>query len=599
MRIVGLSSGMDIDKIVSDLMKAEKIPQDSLKQKKELLNFQTSLYREVNTKIASLREALNSLRFGSGLSGMKATASNTNVTVSSTGPSSKASYSIKVNELATPATTSGEGGVSNYGLSGENYSETSIVQGVNDQFIVTIDNQAKAITLKPGNYTIDEMKTELQEQFDTQFGKNKLSVTVKDGSRFAIESVTTSNNKPQVILNEMNGGTALDTLGFADGQSYRINLNAKLDDLALSGKFDSTEVLQGSGEFTVNGASIKYDENDTLQSIMTKVNTSSAGVTMSYDAVNNKFMLKSRSSGASSEISIENTSGNLLTMLKIPVGTSSGSDARVTIDGEEKTFASNSISYDGLSIQLNKASTEETTVTVAGDADAVIDKVKKFVDTYNELMDLVNTRLSETRDRSYNPLTDEEKSAMKDTDVTNWENKVKEGLLTNSPILKNIKNSLRELLSKQVDGIVDEFNTLSEIGITTAPYVRGVSKDAGKIVVDETKLRAAVEGNPEAVSMLFTNNPGFESQEGIAVTMYNRVNDLMSSLMQQAGRVEGARNDRNTTLGKQIYDLEDKIQIMTTLLSKKEDNYFKRFSVMEQAIEKGNAQLAWLSQQLG
>ncbi|MGG2988216.1 flagellar hook-associated protein 2 [Geobacillus stearothermophilus] len=54
LRISGLASGMDIDKIVSDLMKAERMPLDKLKQKKQLLEWQRDDYREMNKLLSEL-----------------------------------------------------------------------------------------------------------------------------------------------------------------------------------------------------------------------------------------------------------------------------------------------------------------------------------------------------------------------------------------------------------------------------------------------------------------------------------------------------------------------------------------------------------------
>lgn len=54
MRIGGLASGMDIDQIVSDLMKAERMPLDKLTQKKQLLEWQRDDYREMNKSLLEL-----------------------------------------------------------------------------------------------------------------------------------------------------------------------------------------------------------------------------------------------------------------------------------------------------------------------------------------------------------------------------------------------------------------------------------------------------------------------------------------------------------------------------------------------------------------
>ncbi len=48
MRIGGLASGMDIDSLVKDLMKAERIPLDKLEQKRQWLEWQRDDYREMN-----------------------------------------------------------------------------------------------------------------------------------------------------------------------------------------------------------------------------------------------------------------------------------------------------------------------------------------------------------------------------------------------------------------------------------------------------------------------------------------------------------------------------------------------------------------------
>ena len=54
MRIGGLASGMDIDQLVGDLMKAERMPLDKLTQKKQYLEWQRDDYREMNKSLLEL-----------------------------------------------------------------------------------------------------------------------------------------------------------------------------------------------------------------------------------------------------------------------------------------------------------------------------------------------------------------------------------------------------------------------------------------------------------------------------------------------------------------------------------------------------------------
>ncbi|MET1032016.1 flagellar cap protein FliD N-terminal domain-containing protein, partial [Domibacillus tundrae] len=48
LRVGGLASGMDIESIVKNVMTAERMPLDKLKQKKQTLEWQRDQYREMN-----------------------------------------------------------------------------------------------------------------------------------------------------------------------------------------------------------------------------------------------------------------------------------------------------------------------------------------------------------------------------------------------------------------------------------------------------------------------------------------------------------------------------------------------------------------------
>lgn len=103
MRISGLASGMDIDDIVSKLMKTERVPLDKLTQKKQLLEWQRDSYREINTKIKEMQESIN-LMLRPSTYGAKKVVSADESAVTATATTSSASSTIQVNRLATAAT---------------------------------------------------------------------------------------------------------------------------------------------------------------------------------------------------------------------------------------------------------------------------------------------------------------------------------------------------------------------------------------------------------------------------------------------------------------------------------------------------------------
>lgn len=102
-RISGLASGMDIDDIVSKLMKTERVPLDKLTQKKQTLEWQRDSYREINTKIKDLQESINLMLRPSTYGAKKVTSSDESA-VTATGTTNAASGTIQVNKLATAAT---------------------------------------------------------------------------------------------------------------------------------------------------------------------------------------------------------------------------------------------------------------------------------------------------------------------------------------------------------------------------------------------------------------------------------------------------------------------------------------------------------------
>ena len=92
---------------------------------------------------------------------------------------------------------------------------------------------------------------------------------------------------------------------------------------------------------------------------------------------------------------LDNT-GNFLSAIKVGNATQNGTDAAYTLDGASQTNATNTITTaDGSVVTFNKITTAPVTISVASDPSAVVDKIKKFIASYNDMIDLVNTRLSE------------------------------------------------------------------------------------------------------------------------------------------------------------------------------------------------------------
>ena len=148
------------------------------------------------------------------------------------------------------------------------------------------------------------------------------------------------------------------------------------------------------------------------------------------------------------------------------------------------TRNSNTFTLEGITCTLNAMAggtgQEAVTVNVAFDLDQAIEKITAFVNDYNTLLGTITDKLNEEYNRDYQPLTEDEKESLTDTEIEQLTEKAKEGLLRNDIYLTTIASSLRSSLYTSVSTLSDAAQNikyiLADIGITTSSY-----KNSGKL----------------------------------------------------------------------------------------------------------------------
>lgn len=382
---------------------------------------------------------------------------------------------------------------------------------------------------------------------------------------------------------------------------------------------DTTQLGTGQGfSFTLNNNQIiQLSDTDTIQSAISKINavSSQSHVTASYSSGDKAIIFTGTDS--STTVSITGTS---LTPSpnKLNIVNTNGSapqpssDGSITINGATLTLKSNTFTYDGINYTLNSDITAPSQVQVnkTSDTDSIFNSIKTFVDKYNEVIKSLNDKIDEKRYRNYQPLLDDQKTNMKDTEITLWENKAKSGLLSNDSLVSSILTNMRTALYTQVydDNVLPKVDTnvdtLKEIGITTSKW--DVDKN-GKLILDENKLKGMLQTNLEGVKALFTKNHDTGNTKdttansadkykysGLAWRIYDQLNDSISKITNKAGN---STSVDNSLIGKELKSFDQQISEWNDRLSKRENMYWKQFNAMEQAIQKNNAQSGWLAQQ--
>lgn len=342
----------------------------------------------------------------------------------------------------------------------------------------------------------------------------------------------------------------------------------------------------------------------TLNDVISKVNNSNLGLTMYYDEYKDMFTLTRKETGNfNSSSSVDNgneiiissdtdTYDFLRDTLKFSGSTEyGGTNAVFNINGLDTERTSNTFTISGVTYTLKSEFDSPVTISVSNDVDTIYNNIKNFVDQYNSLIDAVQSKLDEERYSDYAPLTDDQRKEMTDTQQDQWDKKARSGLLRNDMTLKSSLSNMRSLIYSKVNNanISSEYNQLSSIGITTtSDWLKG-----GKLEINEDKLKAAIQNDPDSVELLFRATGSTTSEKGIVQRLYDSVNNTYNTIVDKAGK--STYVNTQFTIGKNINDLTDKIRDMNDKLGKLEDRYYAQFTAMEQAIQKYNSQYTYLS----
>jgi flagellar hook-associated protein 2 len=493
--------------------------------------------------------------------------------------------------------------------------------GQNNKFRIALGSEQKEFELTPGEVYADadalaQVIQTLVDDAEFGFGEDKITVKVEN-NKIVLES-TDPNVSVSASAAENRG---LEAIGL-DGphRSNKLDLDANIYDIRDSFAIPLTIDEQNTEiSFVINDQTFSFDSRTTsMNKIMSTVNSNAAaGVRMSYDSLNGKFVLESRETGVTTRINAADSSGGLLASLSLTAENVTGSDASITYDdginGEQViTRSTNSFNINGIVFNLKKDFEGAAELSVTSDPTKAVELIKGFVEKYNELLDKINTKLAEKREYAYEPLTDEQKDAMTEDEIKRWEEKAKSGLLGGDSLLRAIVTELRNAVISNVEGAG---LTLADIGIKSNSWV-----DKGKLYVDEEKLKKALAENPTGVFELFTRqsdvsynsavgnasarNERFR-ESGLIYRFYDVIQDNIrtitigghrGALLEKAG-MTGDRSVFNNTLYQQIADYDRKIAELNDELIMKENRYYIQFAQLEKLISEMNNQSMWLAQQ--
>ncbi len=264
----------------------------------------------------------------------------------------------------------------------------------------------------------------------------------------------------------------------------------------------------------------------------------------------------------------------------------SGQDALIRLNGAEYENDNNTFEINGLTftaLSETKAG-ESITVTTEQDTDGIYDMVKNFLKEYNSIVNEMDKLYNADPAKGYEPLTDEEKESMSESEIEKWETKIKDSILRRDSGLSSVNSALKEIMAGGIE-VNGKTMYLFDFGIETLGYFNAADNERNAYHIngdpdDEStsgkadKLKGMIANDPDTVISFFTK---------LSQNLYSKMSDLSKS-------VDGYRSFGNFYDDKKMKsdydDYASKIKDMEDKLADYEDKWYKKFSAMETALAK-------------
>ena len=374
----------------------------------------------------------------------------------------------------------------------------------------------------------------------------------------------------------------------------KLTSSSTLSEIGISR--DGTIKIEGSE----GSKEIEVSSDMKISELVKQINESGTGVKASFDSENQRFFISSEKTGIENDFKISGSNPNGLAALD-KLGISNGTkvnatDAKIVLNNVEYTSSSNTFKINGLSIQAQAVTDGEVSITTDTDVQGMYDKIKNFLSDYNSLINEMSSLYNADSAKGYEPLTSDEKEAMSDTDIAEWEKKIKDSLLRRDNTLSGIMSAMTTAMSSSVTVNGKSYN-LSSLGIKTLGYFSSGKNDKNAYHIDGDADDESTSNNPDKLMEMLTSDPEAVAEiiKGVTSNLYKNLDSKMKSTTLRSAYT--VYNDKE--MAKSYSDYTTTIKNWNKKVEEIEDSYYKKFSAMETALAKLQNQMSSFTSMLG
>lgn len=576
-RITGMNSGLDTESIISELVSAYKQKGTKYEKAQGKVAWKQEAWKTMSSKTYSFRTGLDKMRFSSGYSLKTTSVSNASKASITAGNNAvNGTQTLEIKQLAKSGYLTG-GKVSKMDGTAVEAGTTMSELGMGGEGDISVNGKQITIT---GTTKVSEVISKLNDagvkaNFDATNGRIFVSST--ESGADADFTITALN---------ANGTTALSKLGLNVAPDATAGDKTYADYAAAYGDMDSTQIADLLESY---GKSDK-DTDRLVASFAKQYQAANDNVTKSSiikEFADFAAYAKEAQSKTDEEMGYNDDAVRI-----------HGQDAKIKLNGADFTSKSNSFSINGLTIDALATTDagEVLTVTTTTDNQGIYDKIKDFLADYNDLINSMTKSYNAESASDYEPLTEDEKDAMSDTEIEKWEAKGKGAILRRDSTLSTLMSVMTGAMSKTYT-INGKTYALSSFGIKTLGIMNAEDNEQNAYHIDgdadddatssnTDKLMAAIIEDPDAVTEFFKK---------ISNDLYDSLGEQMTSTTLRS--YGSFYNDKQLDTEYRSYttkisDWDQKVQDI-------EDQYYKKFAAMESALASLQSQQSSLSGLLG
>lgn len=548
--------------LINQFMSIERRPLTSLNTKKASINTTINIYSDLKSNLTNLLAAardLTSTNTSSVYNSRTSSSSDeTKLTTSADAGAAVGTFQIRIKQLATGASIQSNGELITKAAA---KSTSKVAPGsgtiditksfANAGFTNTPDG---TVTINSQTFTLSDYST-VQSFLDAVNNDAIANSNIyynKTEDKFYIEQ---KSGNTDLVISEAGSNPLFSEIKIA-ANTYTGNGNTGIqsDVLLSKANFDGILTSTTNGSFKINGVTLTYNTTtDTLDSVLSKINSSTANVNAFYESSLDKVVIKSKSTGSTDTITLSDVSGNLLSTLNLSGATATnGTDSLFTINStnsaDQITKSTNSFTINGITYSLKNTNVTAytdstyTTITVNQDSHAIQSKITDLLDKFNSATEYIKIK------STIDPIT-----------------KIR-GPLAGNTTFSLLSNQLFQKLSEQITGITGgNPDYLSDIGIT-------IDKNLKASLSDTTKFNNAIVSNSKAVEDLFN------SANGIA----NKIVTLLKPFVESSSLSrDSIIEETKKIFSRQIENIDTRINRMEERLKIKENQYRQQLYTMQ------------------